>query len=76
MLVRVRLSITGIIGSLTSRVFETARAAGRGKIRAAGAGDGRSWYVMVSGAALELRIERTGGTVGWSQSAGGGVGRL
>ena len=35
----------------------------------------RSWYVVVSGAAMELRIERTGGTVGGFQSAGGRAGR-
>ena len=69
----VGLTITDIIVSLTSRVFETARAAGRGNNRTAGAGDGRSWYVVVSGELMRAEDRADGGHRGGVPIGGGAV---
>ena len=50
-----------------------ARAAGRGKIRAAGAGDGRSWYVVVSGELMRAEDRADGGHRGGVPIGGGAV---
>ena len=68
---RFRLTITGIIGSLTQLDFDGPKPLDGERFGLLELANRRSWYVVVSGAAMELRIERTEGTVGASQSAAG-----